>query len=234
MRKRDIPALLQVTGEGNLLHGSGVTATPVTGDGTLWALDMCPPDDGTCWWGGITYRFWMLLHSEWPTRPPSVAADPACGLVHPNVHKNGSVCLAALQAGTGGYTAASPATATVEQVYSLLFHPNADDPLDAHCGKLVQEAEKHGSASPPAQELRRHIVHTAARVRNGDVRFVGRVGEGVDTWCGSPLEEWAPAASAGSEDGACGWARSAATCLRATPCLQPPDGILSALLGDEQ
>ena len=87
-----------------------------------YPLDFTVPDDGECHWGGIPYRFWMLLHEECPARPPMVAADPRCGSIHPNVAMSGEVCLAALRAGSGGYSAASPAAATVKQLYSLLHN----------------------------------------------------------------------------------------------------------------
>uniref|UniRef100_A0A8C2UG76 E2 ubiquitin-conjugating enzyme n=1 Tax=Chinchilla lanigera TaxID=34839 RepID=A0A8C2UG76_CHILA len=93
------------------------SAGPVGDDMFLWKATIMGPNGSPCQ-GGV---FFLTIHSptDYPFKPPEVTFTT--GIYHPNVNRNGRICLDILRSQC-----------------SLLCDPNPDDPLGPEIAQIYK------------------------------------------------------------------------------------------------
>lgn len=106
-----------------------------------WEIYVVGPPE-TPYEGGV-YKAIMRFPDEYPIKPPSLQF--MCGMLHPNIYKDGKVCISTLQAGPEGVDKAGHywrPVLGIEQailsVVSLLSDPNLDDPANTGAANLYR------------------------------------------------------------------------------------------------
>ena len=110
----------------------GISASPEADDIMKWNAVIFGPD-GTAWEDGV-FKLTLTFTDEYPHKAPQVKF--VTPMFHPNVYKNGNICLDILQ------TAWSPAydiSAILTSIQSLLTDPNPASPANAEAAQLYNE-----------------------------------------------------------------------------------------------
>eukprot|EP00035_Acanthoeca_spectabilis_P034302 m.28280 g.28280 ORF g.28280 m.28280 type:complete len:230 (+) comp6529_c0_seq1:122-811(+) len=112
-----------------------------------WVYVVGPPD--TPYAGGV-WKALLRFPDDFPMHPPSVQIMGK--FFHPNVYRDGKVCISTLQmpipdaedegVATGFWTPVSGMETIFVSVLSLLSDPNPDDPANAEAAKLFRDSPK--------------------------------------------------------------------------------------------
>jgi len=101
---------------------TSISAGPVRDDLFHWTATIMGPDDSP-FSGGV---FFLDIHfpADYPFKPPKVQFTTK--VYHPNINKNGSICLDILK---DQWSPALTVSRVLLSISSLLTDPNPDDPL---------------------------------------------------------------------------------------------------------
>ncbi|GBG25743.1 Ubiquitin-conjugating enzyme E2 E2 [Hondaea fermentalgiana] len=113
----------------------------VNNDVTAWDVFIIGPP-GTAYQNGI-YRAVMRFPDSYPMEPPSIQFS--CKMYHPNIYRDGKVCISTLQCPPRGELGANfseywrpvlGAEQALLSVVSLLSDPNVNDPANQYAAQL--------------------------------------------------------------------------------------------------
>eukprot|EP00003_Mantamonas_plastica_P010876 TRINITY_DN20409_c0_g1_i1.p1 TRINITY_DN20409_c0_g1~~TRINITY_DN20409_c0_g1_i1.p1 ORF type:complete len:175 (-),score=50.75 TRINITY_DN20409_c0_g1_i1:17-502(-) len=107
----------------------GVSASPDDDDMFEWEATIFGPSD-TEWEGGI-YSLKMSFPDEYPEKAPKVKFSTK--MFHPNVYKDGSLCLDILQ---DKWSPIYDVSSILTSIQSLLTDPNPDSPANPEAAEL--------------------------------------------------------------------------------------------------
>mmetsp|Transcript_32051 Transcript_32051/g.43894 ORF Transcript_32051/g.43894 Transcript_32051/m.43894 type:complete len:156 (-) Transcript_32051:82-549(-) len=127
-----------------------VTAAPLQNDLYRWKATITGPED-TPYAGGI-FNLTLRFPTDYPFRPPHVKFTTP--IYHPNINKNGDICLDILKHGTTGNTW-SPALNVAKVLLSILALLNEPNPNSALELDIAHELQ-----SKPTQFRRKAQEHT--------------------------------------------------------------------------
>lgn len=124
----------------------GVSAGPVSEDNFLeWECLLAGPPD-TCYEGGI-YAATLTFPEDYPLNPPKMVFTSP--IYHPNVYKNGEVCISILHApgdDPNMYETAAERWSPIQSVekilvsvISMLAEPNDESPANIDASKMWRE-----------------------------------------------------------------------------------------------
>ena len=101
---------------------SNCSAGPVEDDIFHWRGNIFGPE-GSPYFGGI-FVLDICFPRDYPFKPPKIRFDTP--IYHPNINKNGSICLDIL---SGQWSPALTISKVLLSISSLMVAPNPDDPL---------------------------------------------------------------------------------------------------------
>lgn len=110
----------------------GYTAVPEAENIFKWSAVIFGPS-GTDWEDGV-FKLTMNFSEEYPHRPPEVKFTTP--IFHPNVYKNGAICLDILQS---HWSSANDVSSILVSIQSLLTDPNPESPANAEAARLYKE-----------------------------------------------------------------------------------------------
>ncbi|CDJ50263.1 ubiquitin-conjugating enzyme e2, putative [Eimeria brunetti] len=110
----------------------GVSGAPVQNDIMRWHAVIFGPED-TPWEGG-TFQLELKFTNEYPNKPPHVRF--LSQLFHPNVYKDGNICLDILQS---QWSPIYDISAILTSIQSLLSDPNPSSPANQEAARLYAE-----------------------------------------------------------------------------------------------
>ena len=124
----------------------GITAGPISEDDFfLWECLISGPE-GSSFEGGL-FPATLKFQKDYPLSPPTMTFQ--CDLFHPNVYKNGEVCISILHApgdDPNHYESANERWSPVQSVekvllsvMSMLAEPNDESPANIDAAKLWRE-----------------------------------------------------------------------------------------------
>ncbi|KRX10367.1 Ubiquitin-conjugating enzyme/RWD-like protein [Pseudocohnilembus persalinus] len=113
----------------------GITASPLEDDIFQWEAIIFGPDD-TPWEGG-SFELKFEFTEDYPNKPPQIKFKTA--LYHPNIYKDGSICLDILQ---NQWSPIYDVQAILIAIRSLLNDPNPNSPANAEAARLYLEDRK--------------------------------------------------------------------------------------------
>ena len=118
----------------NLEHESaqGYTAAPEADNILKWNAVIFGPDE-TDWEDGV-FKLQMTFPEDYPHRPPEVKFTTP--IFHPNVYKNGNICLDILQR---NWSSANDVSSILVSIQSLLTDPNPQSPANGEAARLFTE-----------------------------------------------------------------------------------------------
>jgi len=111
---------------------SGVTAAPESDNLMKWNAVIFGPDD-TPWEDGV-FRLTMTFSEEYPRKSPDVRFTTQ--MFHPNVYRNGAICLDIL---SHNWSPAYDISSILTSIQSLLTDPNPASPANAEAARLYTE-----------------------------------------------------------------------------------------------
>ncbi|KAA0155963.1 hypothetical protein FNF27_00248 [Cafeteria roenbergensis] len=107
----------------------GVTAAPLEDNIMKWQALIIGPDDSP--WEGGTFNLRMHFSEEYPNKAPEIVF--VSSLFHPNVYKDGRICLDILQS---KWSPVNTVQAVLVSIQSLLSDPNTGSPANAEAARL--------------------------------------------------------------------------------------------------
>ncbi|EAY00712.1 ubiquitin conjugating enzyme, putative [Trichomonas vaginalis G3] len=110
----------------------GLSASPESDNIMSWNAVIFGPE-GTSWEDGV-FKLTLKFTEEYPHVPPSVKFTTP--IFHPNVYRNGSICLDILQ---NNWSPAYDISAVLTSIQSLLTDPNPNSPANAEAAQLYKE-----------------------------------------------------------------------------------------------
>lgn len=111
---------------------TGITAAPEADNIMKWNAVIFGPDD-TPWEDGV-FKLTLEFSEEYPHKPPEVRFTT--NMFHPNVYRNGNICLDILQ---HNWSPAYDISAILTSIQSLLTDPNPASPANAEAARLYNE-----------------------------------------------------------------------------------------------
>lgn len=110
----------------------GCSASPASEDNLyVWSASICGPPDSP-WEGGI-FALRVAFHDTYPSKPPAVRF--VSEVFHPNVYRDGSVCLDILQ---DAWSPVHSVGTILTSLRSLLTDPNLASPANPEAAALMQ------------------------------------------------------------------------------------------------
>ncbi|KAJ2161553.1 Ubiquitin-conjugating enzyme E2 2 [Coemansia sp. RSA 552] len=113
----------------------GVSGAPLPNNIMLWNAVIFGPAD-TAFEDG-TFKLVMQFEETYPNKPPQVKFISK--MFHPNVYKNGELCLDILQ---NRWSPTYDVAAILTSIQSLLHDPNPNSPANAEAANLYRENRK--------------------------------------------------------------------------------------------
>ena len=110
----------------------GVAAVPTADNVLVWDAVIFGPKD-SIWEDGV-FKLKMTFTDDYPHSPPKVKF--VTEVFHPNIYKNGDICLDTLQ---NNWSPAYDVSAILTSIQSLLTDPNPSSPANAEAAKIYQE-----------------------------------------------------------------------------------------------
>mmetsp|Transcript_23113 Transcript_23113/g.57852 ORF Transcript_23113/g.57852 Transcript_23113/m.57852 type:complete len:152 (-) Transcript_23113:44-499(-) len=110
---------------------STMRASPSPDNILVWNATLLGPED-TMWEGAILHLV-LEFTEEYPAKPPKVHF--ATTVFHPNVYKDGNICLDILQK---QWAQIYDVAAILTSIQSLLSDPNPNSPANANAADLFQ------------------------------------------------------------------------------------------------
>ncbi|KAF7458639.1 ubiquitin-conjugating enzyme E2 2 [Cryptosporidium felis] len=110
----------------------GICGTPIDDEMLHWDAVIFGPE-GTVWEGGI-FRLDIQFTDEYPNKAPNVRFITK--VFHPNVYKNGNICLDILQQ---QWSPVLDICSILTCIQSLLNDPNPNSPANAEAAQLFIE-----------------------------------------------------------------------------------------------
>lgn len=115
---------------------AGIRACPEMNNLLLWKAVILGPE-GTLWDGGV-FKLRIELPNgkdgHYPEQPPKITF--VTPIFHPNVYKDGKICLDILQ--VGKWTSKMTIESALLSIQSLLNDPNPDSPANKEAAKLFK------------------------------------------------------------------------------------------------
>eukprot|EP00938_MAST-03A_sp_MAST-3A-sp1_P001636 g1636.t1 len=116
---------------------SGISASPFHGRLNIWQACIFGPDE-TLWEGG-TFFLRIEFTSEYPNKPPIFKFQTK--MFHPNIYKDGKICLDILQ---NKWSPGFNISAVLASIQSLLPDPNPDSPANPEASNMfTDDKEKY-------------------------------------------------------------------------------------------
>ena len=113
----------------------GYAASPDPDNIFVWNAVVFGPED-TPWEDGV-FKLTMTFPDEYPHKPPLVKF--VTSVFHPNVYKNGNICLDILQ---NQWTKVLDVNSVLLSIRSLLPDPNPSSPANAEAARLYKDKLK--------------------------------------------------------------------------------------------
>ena len=110
----------------------GISAVPSSSNIMVWNA-FIKGGQGTLF-EGATFALTMTFHEEYPKKPPHVRVES--NVFHPNIYKNGEICLDLLQ---NNWSPLYDAAAVLTSIQSLLGEPNPASPANSDAAKLFTD-----------------------------------------------------------------------------------------------
>jgi|TARA_B110000090_G_scaffold194837_1_gene230353 ubiquitin-conjugating enzyme E2 A len=110
----------------------GISAVPSSSNIMVWNA-FIKGGQGTLF-EGATFALTMTFHEEYPKKPPHVRFES--NVFHPNIYKNGEICLDLLQ---NNWSPLYDAAAVLTSIQSLLGEPNPASPANSDAAKLFTD-----------------------------------------------------------------------------------------------
>ena len=110
----------------------GFTAAPEADDILKWNAVIFGPSE-TDWDDGV-FKLTMEFPDDYPHSPPQVKF--VTQIFHPNVYKNGTICLDILQR---NWSSANDVSSVLVSIQSLLTDPNPQSPANTEAARLYTE-----------------------------------------------------------------------------------------------
>ena len=125
------------------------SAGPVDKDLKHWSATIMGPDNSP-YEGGI-FNLDISFGSNYPFNPPKIFFKTP--VYHPNISKNGSICLDILKT---NWSPALTISKVLLSICSLLTDPNPDDPLEPEIARIYKQNREIYNAN-----AREHTIHHA-------------------------------------------------------------------------
>ena len=113
----------------NPLHH--ISASPVGENFFLWNISLIGPEN-TPYEEGV-FNLLLKIPTDYPFKSPKI--EFTTKIYHPNINRNGDVCLSILG---DKWSAASSIRSILLAVYTLFIQPNPDDPLVAEIANMYK------------------------------------------------------------------------------------------------
>eukprot|EP01091_Cochliopodium_minus_P018511 TRINITY_DN7532_c0_g1_i1.p1 TRINITY_DN7532_c0_g1~~TRINITY_DN7532_c0_g1_i1.p1 ORF type:complete len:169 (+),score=42.78 TRINITY_DN7532_c0_g1_i1:25-531(+) len=113
----------------------GVSAAPNENNIMMWHAVIFGPEETT--WEGGTFKLSMEFTEEYPNKAPKVLF--LSEMFHPNIYKDGSICLDILQ---NKWSPIFDISAILTSIRSLLPDPNPNSPANAEAARLFVENKR--------------------------------------------------------------------------------------------
>ena len=110
----------------------GINASPEADDIMKWNAVIFGPE-GTAWEDGV-FKLTLSFSDRYPHEAPQVKF--VTPMFHPNVYKNGNICLDILQT---NWSPAYDISAILTSIQSLLTDPNPSSPANGEAAQLYNE-----------------------------------------------------------------------------------------------
>ena len=111
---------------------SNCSAGMVSDDMFHWEATIIGPSDSP--YSGGMFNLDIHFPADYPFKPPKVKFKTP--IFHPNINKNGSICLDVLNK---NWSPALTISKLLLSISSLLTDPNPDDPLDVQAANIYKE-----------------------------------------------------------------------------------------------
>ena len=111
---------------------SNCSAGMVSDDMFRWEATIIGPSDSP--YSGGMFNLDIHFPADYPFKPPKVKFKTP--IYHPNINKNGSICLDVLNK---NWSPALTISKLLLSISSLLTDPNPDDPLDVQAANIYKE-----------------------------------------------------------------------------------------------
>jgi len=87
---------------------------------------------------GLKYKLSITIDSDYPSRPPSFRF--ISNVFHPNVYRDGKICLDVIQ--SGGWTPTMTIVSTLVSIQSLLDDPNPSSPANSDAAGVYRDGKE--------------------------------------------------------------------------------------------
>lgn len=112
----------------------GITGFPRDDNLFLWRAVICGPSDTP--WEGVELELEIEFPQSYPLDPPKVKF--LCEMFHPNVYRDGTVCLDVM---AENWSPSYGVVPLLQSVQILLNRPNPNSPANAEAARLLQRGE---------------------------------------------------------------------------------------------
>lgn len=121
--------------------------------------------ENSMWQDGV-YKFNFKIPDEYPIKPPKVTLDRDYRIWHPNIDKDGNVCLNLLKK---DWKCVCAINQVFFGLYFLFYEPNSEDPLNLEAAEEMR-TNKPGFANTVRKTLRGETVY-GVRYPNMEERY---------------------------------------------------------------
>jgi len=90
--------------------------------------------EASMWYGGV-YKFNFVIPDEYPIKPPQVRLDNSHKIWHPNIDKDGAVCLNIIKK---DWKCVCAINQVFFGLYFLFYEPNSEDPLNLEAAEEMR------------------------------------------------------------------------------------------------